>query len=104
VFLHLVGSAGHVVHSDASRARNVDTLFLMLGWDRYGIHIKCAGTRYAKLMFLYPVGSAGHVVHSCDTPSFTVVATTFYSTSAVQSTLYLGFNSLLKLNLSFEYY
>jgi hypothetical protein len=35
----------------------------MLGWDRYGFHIKHTGIRYAKLVFLHPVGLAGHVVH-----------------------------------------
>jgi hypothetical protein len=34
----------------------------MLGWDRYGFDKKCAGTRYAKLLFLHPVGSEGHIV------------------------------------------
>jgi hypothetical protein len=51
------------VHSGASGARNVDTLFFMLGWDQYGFDKKCIGTRYAELSFLYPVGSASHVVH-----------------------------------------
>jgi hypothetical protein len=30
-FLHQLGSAGHVAHSGASEARNIDVLFFMLG-------------------------------------------------------------------------
>jgi hypothetical protein len=62
--LHLVGSACHVVHSSASLVRNVDTLFFIPGWDRYGFHKKHVGTRYVELAFLHPVESVGHVVHS----------------------------------------
>jgi hypothetical protein len=51
-FLHTLGSLGDVVHSGASEERNVDTLFFMLGWDRYGIHKNCVGTHYAELLFM----------------------------------------------------
>jgi hypothetical protein len=63
VFLHPVGSAGHVVHSGASEARNIDTLFFMLGWVPYQFHKKHTGTRYAELLFLHLVGYVVHVVH-----------------------------------------
>jgi hypothetical protein len=57
VFLHLVGSTGHVVHFGTSGARNVDALFFMLRWAGAVLHKKRDGTRYAKLVFLHPVGS-----------------------------------------------
>jgi hypothetical protein len=55
---------GQVVHSSASGARIIDTLFFKLRWDRYGFDKKCIRTRYAELLFLYPVGSLSHAVHS----------------------------------------
>jgi hypothetical protein len=64
VFLHPVGSTGPVVHSGASVAQNVDTLFFMLGWDWYGFLKNHDRTRYIKLLFFHLVGSVGHVVHS----------------------------------------
>jgi hypothetical protein len=67
-FLHPVGSAGHVVRSDASGARDVDKLLFILRRDQYRFHKKHAGTRYAELVFLHPVGSVGHVGHS-DAPA-----------------------------------
>jgi hypothetical protein len=77
VFLHPVGSVGHVVHSGASGVQNVNALFLMLGWDQYRFHKKCAGTRYAELMFLHPVESVGHVVHYGGVPGAKHLRTIF---------------------------
>jgi hypothetical protein len=64
VFLYLVGSAGHVVHSSAFGPRNVNALFFMLEWDRYRFHKKRTKICYTELVFWDPVGSMGHVVYS----------------------------------------
>jgi hypothetical protein len=61
---HPVGSVSHVVHPGESRTQNINALFFMLGWDLYGFYKKCAGTRYAALVFLHPVGSTGHLLHA----------------------------------------
>jgi hypothetical protein len=61
-FLHPVRSTCPIVHSGASGGQNVDALFFMLGWDRYGFHKKCAGIHYAELVFLHLMGYVGHVV------------------------------------------
>jgi hypothetical protein len=52
------------VQSGASGARNVDALFLMLGWDRYKYDKKRTGSRYAELVFWRSFRFVGHLVDS----------------------------------------
>jgi hypothetical protein len=51
MFLHPVGSAGHVVLFGASRARNVIALFFILEKNRYGFNKKCVGHITLNLCF-----------------------------------------------------
>jgi hypothetical protein len=39
-------------------------VFFMLRWERYRLHKKHVGTRYAEPVFLHPVGFTVHVMHS----------------------------------------
>jgi hypothetical protein len=56
VLLHLMGSVGHVVHSDAFGPRYINILFVILGWVKKGIQQKRTVKRYAELVFLHPMG------------------------------------------------
>jgi hypothetical protein len=48
VFLHLVQSVDHLVCSVASKARNIDAIFLMLRWAQCASHKKRAGACYIR--------------------------------------------------------
>jgi hypothetical protein len=67
VFLHSVGFMGHVVHSGASEARNIDVLFFMHGVGPALIARKvCWNTLHqtsTEYMVLHLMGYAGHVGH-----------------------------------------
>jgi hypothetical protein len=63
-FLHLVGSAGHVVLSGAFGARNVEPPFFMLRWSQCSFYKKRAGTYYTEIVFSNLVGYVSHVVYS----------------------------------------
>jgi hypothetical protein len=63
VFLHPVVSVGHLVHFDAYGARNIDSVFFILGRDWCSFHKNRIGTSYVELVLLRPVGYAGHVMH-----------------------------------------
>jgi hypothetical protein len=64
VFLHLMGSVSHKVHSRASGEQNVDAIFFMLGWACVVSIKSVSGHVTQKLIFLHRVLSVGHVVHS----------------------------------------
>jgi hypothetical protein len=55
---------GHVVHSGASGVRNIEAIFVTIGWHRYGFCEKQVRTNYTELVFLHLVGSAFHIVPS----------------------------------------
>jgi hypothetical protein len=60
MFLHPVGSVGHVVHSSASGVRNVDALFFMHGSETAGhvVHSGASGARNIDmLLFMIGAGS-----------------------------------------------
>jgi hypothetical protein len=63
VFLHPIGSTGHVMHSGAFGHEMSLHYYSSSGGT--GIDLtESARTHYAELVFLHPVRSVGHVVHS----------------------------------------
>jgi hypothetical protein len=51
VLLHPVGSACHVVHFGTFVARNMETLFFMVGWDQYRFEKSASGHVTPNLCF-----------------------------------------------------
>jgi hypothetical protein len=64
VFLHTVGSAGHVVHSGPS-GHEMSMHYFSCSGGTSAVFIKSApGHVMPNLCFLHLVGSMGHVLHS----------------------------------------
>jgi hypothetical protein len=64
VFLHLAGSVGHIVHSVASGAQNINAPFSCSGGTKLDSTKSALEHVTPNLCFLHPVGFAGYVVHS----------------------------------------
>jgi hypothetical protein len=64
VLLHLMGSAGHVVHSSAFGPQNIDALFFMFGWTSTDSTKSASEHVTLNFCFLNLVGSVSHVEHS----------------------------------------
>jgi hypothetical protein len=63
VFLHLVGSAGHVVHNNASGVRIVDALIFHACVGLVQFPQKARRDRLSRTCVFHPVGSVGLIVH-----------------------------------------
>jgi hypothetical protein len=64
VFLHPVGSVGHVVHFGASRPLIIDKQIFHACIGTARIPQKARWEKISETSFFHPVGFVGHIVHS----------------------------------------